>query len=404
MTGGVQAGGGEMIRDTAHGTPTTEIFSDLASVEALWRGLEADPAALATPYQRFDWVAAYIRSEPDTALRIFVLRDAAGRPEAVIPCHVTREHGLRVARVVGAKHANFHMPLFAARTAAALRPEDLMERLRIAGRNERIAAFAFTHQPFLWEGTTNPLGLRADPSPSDAYGLLLDPDPEATVKRVFSADARKKLRAKEKKLIEAFGPVAYRVARTDAEVTAYLAAFYTQKAARFAALGIVDPYADAPIRDFIAAGARRDARSGEAAIEVAALVGLEGGRVFAVFAGAVDANRYSGMMTSFDQDPAVSRSSPGDILLQYLVRDQAARGRRALDLGVGEARYKTNTCDETIALGEVTIPVTLPGRIFALKTVGAARIKRRIKRDPRLSALVRRLRDGHRAVLGRNRH
>lgn len=393
VTGGVHdLGGVEMIRDTARGSLTTEVYSDLAAVEALWRGLEADPAVLMTPYQRFDWVSAYLRTEPDAVLRVFVVRDAAGRPQVLIPCHLTYEHGLRVARVVGGKHANFHMPLFASRAAAALRPEDLAEPLRAAARATGIAAYAFSHQPFFWEGAANPLGFRAEPSPSDAYGLLLGPDAESTVKRVFSTDARKKLRAKEKKLVEAFGPVAYRMARTDAEVTAYLDAFYAQKASRFSAMGIANPYADAGVRGFLAAGARRHGRSDEPAIEVAALVGTESGRVFAVFAGAVDAARYSGMMTSFDQDPAVSRSSPGDILLQYLIRDQAERGRRALDLGVGEARYKANTCDETIELGEVTIPVSLPGRILLLKTVGVARLKRRIKRDPRLSTLVGRLR------------
>jgi len=395
MTSGVGIGGTDMSREAVRDVPTTEVFFDLASVEALWRGLETDPAVLATPYQRFDWVAAYAASAPDLALRVFVLRDGSGRPQALIPCHVTREHGLRVARVVGATHANFHMPLFASRAAAvALRPEDLVERLRKAARSDGIDVYAFSHQPLFWDGSANPLGVRAAPSRSDAYGLLLGPDADTTLKRVFSAEARKKLRAKEKRLVEAFGPVAYRVARTDAEVAAYLEAFYTQKAARFAALGIADPYADARIRDFIAAGSRRDIASGEAAIEVAALVAVEGERVFAVFAGAVDAGRYSGMMTSFDQDPAVSRSSPGDILLQHLVRDQATRGRRAFDLGVGEARYKTNTCDETIALGETTIPVSLPGHLFALKIVGTARLKRRIKRNPRLMALIGRLRKG----------
>ena len=111
-----------------------------------------------------------------------------------------------------------------------------------------------------------------------------------------------------------------------------------------------------------------------------------------MFAGAVDGQRYSGMMTAFDADPVVSRSSPGDILLHHLIADQTARGRRAFDLGVGEARYKANICDETIELGEVTIPVTLRGHLFALGAVAAARLKRRIKRDPRLMGLAVRLR------------
>ncbi|NEU12521.1 GNAT family N-acetyltransferase [Methylobacterium sp. BTF04] len=369
-----------------------ETFSDLASVEALWRGMEADPGVLATPYQRFDWVAAYLRAEPDAELCIVVLRDAAGRPRVLIPLVVTREHGIRVAQVIGAKHANYHMPFFASREAAAMSPEDLVERLRHVGRETGIDVFALSHQPRFWDGSANPLSFRPEPSPSDAYGLILGPDPDSTIKRIFSADARKKLRSKEKKLVEAFGPVAYKCASTPEEATAFLAAFYEQKAIRFAAMGIANPYARAAVRAYLAAGIGRDGASAAPAIEVAALVATDTGRVFAVFAGAVDAVRYSGMVTSFDQDPVVGRSSPGDILLHHLIKDQTARGRRAFDLGVGEARYKASICDETIALGEVTIPVTLRGHLFAVKAVGLARLKRRIKRDPRLAALVAKLR------------
>lgn len=382
--------GAHRIAAKIHGGAMAETFSDLASVEALWRGMEADPGVLATPYQRFDWVAAYLRAEPGIDLAITVLRDATGRPQVLIPLGVAREHGLRVARVIGAKHANYHMPLFASREAAAMRPEDLLERLRLVGRARGIDVFALSHQPRFWDGAANPAHVRAEPAPSDAYGLILGPDPDSTVKRVFSADARKKLRSKEKKLVEAFGPVSYRVAATSEEAATFLAAFYAQKASRFAAMGIANPYADPAIRAFVAAGTVGD---GEApAIEVAALVAEDTHRVFAVFAGAVDAARYSGMMTSFDQDPAVGRSSPGDILLHRLIMDQTARGRRAFDLGVGEARYKANICDETIELGEVAIAVTLGGRLFAWKAVGLARLKRRIKRDPRLARLVAGLR------------
>ncbi|KQU19132.1 acyl-CoA acyltransferase [Methylobacterium sp. Leaf94] len=366
-----------------------EVFHDLAAAEALWRALEADPAVLATPYQRFDWVAAFARTAPGADLRIVVLRDAAGRPRMLLPLVVAREGGATVARVVGAKHANYHMPLFASREAAAMPPEDLAEALHRFGREAGIDVFALSHQPRFWDGAANPLHHRAEPAPSDGYGLILGPDPDATLKRVFSSDARKKLRAKERKLVEAFGPVACRRAETPEETEAFLAAFYAQKAARFAAMGLADPYADPAVRDFLA---RAASPAGGSVLEVTALVATETGRIFAVFAGAVDAQRYSGMFTAFDADPAVSRSSPGDILLHHLIGDQTVRGRRTFDLGVGEARYKSSICDETIELGEVALPVTLRGQAFALRTVAAARLKRRIKRDPRLMALVTHLR------------
>ncbi|GJE15389.1 GNAT family N-acetyltransferase [Methylobacterium marchantiae] len=394
--------GAGMIQERVRGQLIPEVFRDLASVEALWRSVESDPAALTTPYQRFDWVAAFVAAkvgctpaEQDKCLRIVVLRDAGGRPRVILPLQVARERGVRVARVIGCKHANYHMPIFASREAAAMRAEDLVDILRRSGREAGIDVYLLGHQPRFWDGAANPLSLRAAPAASDAYGLILGPDPETTAKRVFSADARKKMRSKEKKLIEAFGPVEYRVAANPEEVKTYLSAFFAQKASRFAAMGIANPYADEAICRFIAAGACRqddpdDVRG--APIEVSALVACNGGRVFATFAGAVSDARYSGMMTSFDQDPVVGRSSPGDILLHHLIRDQTERGRRSFDLGVGEARYKANICDETIQLGEVTIAVSLRGHLFAIPAIAATRLKRRIKRNKRLAGLVKSVR------------
>ncbi len=378
-----------MIGARASGALTAEIFPNLGAAEALWRRLEADPACLHTPYQRFDWIAAYLRETgaAQTA-RVAVLRDPGGRPRILIPLTLRREHGVAVARTVGGDHANYHLPLFSTHDAAAIPSGEVVAALTQAGGRAGIDVYALRHQPRMWEGAVNPLALPGEAEADDAYGLVLGPDPEATVRRVFSADARKKLRSKEKRLIEALGAIEYRRAETAEEAAGYLAAFYAQKAARFAGMGVADPYAAEPIRRFLAATAMRI----DPAIEIHVLRLSEGGRVLATFGGAVSARRYSGMMTSFDSDPGVSRFSPGDLLLQHLVRDQTARGRQAFDLGVGEARYKASICDETIELVETVLPVTLRGRAYGLFRVGLTRAKRRIKRDPRLYAAATRLR------------
>ncbi len=366
-----------------------EILPDLAAAEVLWRGLEARGGILATPYQRFDWVAAFASfAAPPDRIRVLVVRDACGRPRLVLPLCLRRSGVLRVARVVGGTQANFHMPLYADAEAAALPPGALQRVLRRAGRAAGIDVFLLGPQPRLWDEWANPLAAGAPPAPSDAYGMRLDPDPETSLRRAFSADARKKLRAKERRLVEALGPLAYRRAGTPEECAGFLAAFHAQKADRLAALGLRNPYADPAIRAFL----ERAAAGPDPAIEIHALVASRTGRVLATFAGAVDAARFSGMLTAFDPDPEVARSSPGDLLLQHLVRDQSARGRRSLDLGLGEARYKQNTCEETIAIAQPVLAVTLRGRAYALAAAGFTRAKRRIKRDPRLLGLIGRLR------------
>ncbi len=371
------------------GALTAEIIQDPMAAEAVWRQIACDPEAVQTPYQRFDWVMAYLKASGQLgAARVLLLRDRDGRPRVLLPLTVERHFGLRVARTVGDTHANYHLPLFASRDAAATRPEDVTAALMQAGRSAGIDVYELQHQPRSWDGAANPFATCGEPEASNGYGLTLDSDPEATVRRVFSADARKKLRSKEKRLIEAQGPVAYRRAETDAEADRFLAAFYAHKSVRFAAMGIPDPYADPAIRAFLTAAATGP----DPAMEIHALCLAESGRVLATFGGAVSHRRYSGMMTAFDPDPEIARYSPGDLLLQHLVREQAARGRLGFDLGVGEARYKASICDETIELVEAIIPVTMAGRTYGAARQGLVRAKRAIKRDPRLYAAFQRLR------------
>jgi CelD/BcsL family acetyltransferase involved in cellulose biosynthesis len=289
---------------------------------------------------------------------------------------------------VGDDFANYHLPVFANREAAALSPEDVRSALTAAGRIAGIDVYAFIHQPQTWEGLPNPLAAGGEPERSAAYGLTLEADPEATSRKVFSGDARKKLRSKEKRLVEALGPVEVRRGETEEEACAFLAAFYRQKAARFSDMGIDDPYAPEAARRFL----DRAASGTDPVMEVHALRLKESGRILAVFGGAVNGARYSGMMTSFAADADVSRYSPGDLLLYHLMRDQASRGRVGFDLGIGEARYKESVCDETIALVETLVPISGRGHVFALASVGYARLKRRIKANPRLFPLITRLR------------
>ncbi|SDM58254.1 Acetyltransferase involved in cellulose biosynthesis, CelD/BcsL family [Methylobacterium phyllostachyos] len=389
MALGIQAAGMDRVDAPTETMLDAEIVRDPTAAEVLWRRMEADPASLQTPYQRYDWTIAYLRASGQMeSSRVAILRDRGGRPQILLPLTLQREYGLRVARTVGDTHANYHMPLFASRDAAAIPARDIAGALIRAGRSSDIDAYALRHQPRIWDGSVNPLAARGAAEASDAYGLTLDPDPETTLRRVFSADARKKLRSKEKRLIEAHGPIAYRRAETPEEAVRFLSAFYAHKAARFAGMGVADPYADPSIRDFLTAAADGE----NPAVEIHALCLAGSGRVLATFGGAVSAQRYSGMMTAFDPDPVIARYSPGDLLLQHLVRDQAARGRLGFDLGVGEARYKASICDETISLVESIIPVTLAGRTYGAIRQGIVRTKRRIKRDPRLFAALQRLR------------
>ena len=117
---------------------------------------------------------------------------------------------------------------------------------------------------------------------------------------------------------------------------------------------------------------------------------MPGARIVATYGGAAQGERWSGMFNSFDADEEVARSSPGDLLLVKIVESCCARGLRAFDLGVGEARYKAALCDQPIPLFDAAIGFGPLGRAAAALVLARQALKRTVKRHPRLMALARR--------------
>lgn len=373
-----------------------EILPGLEPAEQVWRTFECD--AVMSPYQRFDWVAAYAREAgSDETFRVAVLRDRSDRPLAMLPVAVSRRFGLRVGRGIGGKHANFNLPLMAAGLADRMAPDTVHDVLRRLGRALRVDVLSLPDVPVTWSGEAVPLARFGQPSPSNAYQVALEPDPEATALRSMTTEARKRLRNKERGLAK-LGPVAFAQARTEAEAGRLLDAFFRQKEERFRELGIPDPFLDPGVRAFIRRAATERLAEGRPAIE---LYGLTvGERVAAVLGGAADARRLSGMFISFEACPEATKYSPGDILVSRIVREQCLRGRAFFDLGVGEARYKRTFCNEPVPLVDVVLPVSGRGAAYAAALRAGVALKRGIKQNPQAMQLIARLRRAKAASTG----
>ena len=364
-------------------------LGSLAAAETEWRAFEVE--ALASPYQRFDWVAAYAGAmEDDGAIRVVRVR-AGGRLVALMAVRRERRFGLRVATPIGRKHANLHQPLVDPRFLAGAGRQGMRAVLAAVGRRAGADVLSLPSCPASWVGLPNPLAAGAVRSASDAYGLTLGRDAEAVLMRVSSTHARKKLRSKERGLAK-LGAVSVARAASAVEVAAVLDAFFAQKRRRFEALGIDDPYAGADAQAFVRAGSLARLDDGRPPIELYAL--RLDDRVVAVLGGAADRRRFSGMFISFETDGPEARHSPGEILVAQVIAEQCRLGRAAFDLGIGEARYKRTFCDETLDLVDLVVPTTLAGRLYCAGARPALAAKRRLKQSAwfmRALAAARRL-------------
>lgn len=366
------------------------IETDIAALAGQWRAFEA--TALVTPYQSYDWIRSFVETigaAHGMALRYALVHGNDGELRALLPLVITRRSGFRFAEFIGGKHANYHMglyaPAFAAQLDAALTARMLAD---IGNAIGGLDALAFVNQPVIWQGVANPAArLAAGPSPSRAYKLaLIAGDGDATLRRSMSSHARKKLKNKHSRFKD-FGPSVLTRATTPGEAARIIDAFLTQKAERFRAMGVPDPFAEPAMRAFLEQAAM-DGSSGRPAIELYALD--LAGTCVATYVGAIQGERFSGMATSFDMASETVKTSPGELLLSELIRLKAREGVAVFDLGVGEARYKTTFCDDHDDLVDSFLPLTFKGRVFARIARTKRELKRRIKRSPMALKLAHR--------------
>lgn len=351
----------------------------LAEAEAEWRRFERD--AIATPYGRFDWVRAFAGRDADR-VRVVTGRNAEGRLDLVWALQVVRRFGVTAALPIGGRHANVNLPLIRPGTLGSLPPKPLLQ-----GVGAKLGAdlVCIPRVPETWADMPVPLASLGRPNPDVAPSVRLGADPESTAQRTMSNEARKRLRNKERGLAK-HGPVAFRQAQAPGEIDGLLHAFFRQKAERFAALGIADPFAGAPIRDAI----RQAATGSTPAI---ALYGLWiGETIAAVLGAAVSETHLSGMFISFEHWPDILRFSPGDVLMSRVVQAQFGAGRARLDFGTGRAHYKSIFCDEEIGLRDVVHPVTALGTAAAAGLRATLAAKARLKGSPAFMAAVGRVR------------
>ena len=285
-----------------------------------------------------------------------VARDDAGAPLALLPLGLFRFGPLRVAQFLGGKHSNYNLGLF--RADAAFSARDLRRCCaRRRGRNERPASLS-PAEPAADLARRRQSADAAAASPGREPRLCdhVGGDGEAFLAARLSADTRKKLRKKEKRLAGAWARCAISAPQTRRRRRRLSTPYFAPETSdarpsrRRADLA-------ATTRHSIGAGALAQ---GPPALELHALA-LDG-QMIATFARAGSmAGGCKACSFPIDPDPDIAKSSPGDLLLSHVLRDACARNLSAFDLGPGDARYKTTFCDEIEAMADALFAADLAG-------------------------------------------
>ena len=363
-----------------------DILSDLESAEATWRSLETAEQFF-TAYQRFDFLSCWQREVGlrDGATPLIVAGyDAERRPLLLLPLCLKQSRGVRVASFMGGKHTTFNMALWDRSFAADAQIADLDGLIGELRRHAAADLLALTQQPLHWREMQNPMALLPHHQPSVNDCPVLNMQPGAAPSALISNSFRKRLRTKERKL-EKLAGYRHHVASEDAEINRLLDWFFRIKPLRMAQQGLPDVFAEPGVADFIRK-ACLTRRPGEGrVVDIHALQCDE--EVIALYAGVADGHRFSMMFNTYTLSDH-SRFSPGLILMRNIVDHYAARGYRALDLGVGSDDYKHLFCKGAEPIVDSFIPLNPRGRLAAAALSALGRGKHLVKHNQALLRLA----------------
>jgi CelD/BcsL family acetyltransferase involved in cellulose biosynthesis len=363
-----------------------QIFETFESAAATWRSF-ACTEQVATPYQRYDFLAAWQRHVGDhlgLKPRIIVAYDDSDDPVALLPLIIERAYGLSIARFPGGKHVTFNMPIWRRDFAAFATTETMRVFMGlIAAADANIDALALMRQPHSWNGVPNPLALLGG-QPSVNACPLLKIDPKAGASKRISNSFRRRLNQKERKL-QANPGLRYTVAKSAADAKRLLDAFFTVKPLRLAAQGLPNVFAEPGNEKFLREAAEIGLTGNRPLIEIHALECDD--EVISVFAGVADGQRLSMMFNTYTLS-ANAKYSPGLILIRNIIDYYATRGLTSLDLGIGADDYKLLFCKQQEPVFDSFLALNTRGRLVSLWLALEAHCKRAVKRSPPLTRLA----------------
>jgi CelD/BcsL family acetyltransferase involved in cellulose biosynthesis/predicted ATP-grasp superfamily ATP-dependent carboligase len=368
----------------APGPLAVSIHDDFAAVEKLWRRFER--VADCTPYQTFDWLAAWQRHvgvSEGTRPVIAVASFEDGEPAFLLPLAVEACGAARRLCWLGQELNDYNAPLLAEDFAQRVTPECFVAAWReVRARIQREPALRhdwieLEKMPPDIGGQANPfcrLGVVANPSGAHSTGLAGDWKQFYTDKR--SSATRRRDRSKRKRLSE-FGTVSFATQSDAGDIARTLQSLMHQKDRLLAHRGIADMFARPGWRAFFLDVAVNPATRPMVHVSRVQIGEACAAANFALVFGGT----YYHMLASYD-DGAFAHYGPGALHLRELLAYAIGRGLQRFDFTIGDEPYKREWSDRNTMLWDYRAVATWRGAPAFCRAVLARPIKRFIKQTP----------------------
>lgn len=358
------------------------VFHCVEDIAAAWAALAREAVS---PGQSLAFVRAWIEGlkipEQD---QYFVLAERDGVPLALLPLWRRRVKGVRVLGWFPGAHVGCNAPLV---DACRLGLMDAAARRQLWSRMlSRLPGADLVH-------------LKAVPASPELGGTLFAElgtsiESETLYRARFASwdeanttqrsKSRRKHDRQQGERLEALGTVDFEEVSNGPAAVAMLDTLFAQRAARFRAMGIPDPFVHCNVRGFY------DALAAEGSGVDVRLHALRlNGEIVAMRYNIALGDTLYCLISSMSDDATIQSGSPGKQCLLRVMQTVFDEGFRIFDMGAGFTDEKRHWCNEQLPLRQHYIPLTPVGTLAAAAHRGAMQLKRRIKDDPRLMGLVK---------------
>lgn len=365
---------------------TVQLAHRIDEVSATWAALEA--AEIESPGQSVAftraWVSAFGIAEAD---QFYLTAAFDGEPVALLPLWRRRVKGVRLLSWFPGPHVGCNAPLVDA------------ARLATLGSVERAALWSAMLERL--EGA-DLIYLKSVPqlfvAGVDIFAELGQTIEAETLYRAQFAgwdDANTTQRSKSRRKhdrqqgerLEALGQVEFEEVRGSPEALSILDVMFRQRAARFVAMGVPDPFAEPGVRAFYDA-----TLSPAAGVDVRLHVLRLNGEIVAVRYNIAHGERLFCLISSMSDDATIQTGSPGKQCLLRVMQTVFDAGYRVFDMGAGFTDEKRHWCNLKLPVRQHYVPLTKLGTVAANGHLGWQVLRQKLKANKVVMGLVKAVR------------
>ncbi|RYE47996.1 MAG: GNAT family N-acetyltransferase [Hyphomicrobiales bacterium] len=365
---------------------TVQLAHRIDEVSATWAALEA--AEIESPGQSAAftraWVGAFGIAEAD---QFYLTAVFDGEPVALLPLWRRRVKGVRLLSWFPGPHIGCNAPLVDA------------ARLATLGSVERAALWSAMLETL--EGA-DLIYLKSVPqlfvAGVDIFAELGQTIEAETLYRAQFAswdDANTTQRSKSRRKhdrqqgerLEALGQVEFEEVRGGPEALPILDVMFRQRAARFVAMGVPDPFAEPGMRAFYDA-----TLSPAAGVDVRLHVLRLNGEIVAVRYNIAHGERLFCLISSMSDDATIQTGSPGKQCLLRVMQTVFDAGYRVFDMGAGFTDEKRHWCNLKLPVRQHYVPLTKLGTVAAKGHLGWQVLRQKLKANKVVMGLVKAVR------------